>query len=313
MKPFVSIVLPAYNAAQHLESTLDSVLSQTYKDFELVIVDDGSSDETYTLAESFCKRDSRIKLIHQENQGAAAARNKGIQNAQGIYIAFLDADDLWVADKLAIQVEHLEQDPKLGMSFGKVQYITAEDVAAATISSVKLTNITAKDFFEENLAVTPSNTVFRKEALLQVGGFNEDSNLLGFEDVELFIHTICEGWKIEGINKNLISYRLSEAGVSSDLSRMEKRWYLLVQKVKIYAPSLVEAHYRSSEAKMLRYLARRSLRLGLTGKVAWQYMKRSISANWKLTFLEPRRTILTVIASYYMMLPISSWYKPMFR
>ncbi len=111
--PLVSVVIPAYNAAQTLKATVQSVFEQTVQDFEIVIVDDGSKDDTLKVAQSIADSDSRVKVISQPNGGAAAARNTAVRATTGKYLALLDADDLWVAHKLERQIEFLEKNPSV--------------------------------------------------------------------------------------------------------------------------------------------------------------------------------------------------------
>ena len=104
--PTVSVIVPAYNAARFIEGAIDSVLAQSYTDFELLIVNDGSTDDTLARCERYS--DPRIRIVKQDNRGLAGARNSGVREACGEYLAFLDADDLWRNDKLERHVEHLE-------------------------------------------------------------------------------------------------------------------------------------------------------------------------------------------------------------
>ena len=256
----VTIVLPAYNASEYLAQTLNSVLSQTYQDFELLVIDDGSTDNTRDIVGEFCQRDSRIRLISQENQGVSVARNSGIKMARGEYSAFLDSDDLWVPDKLAKHVEHLTANPKLGLSFARVEFITFDGKSTGKYSNPRMVDISAKDLYEENAAVTPSNAVISRAALEQVGGF--DGELSGAADAELFLRLKCHGWEVEGINEVLVLYRTSLGGMSSQLYK------------------------------------RRTLRLALSSELGINFMNRALQSEWTLILREPRRTILTAVAVY---------------
>jgi glycosyltransferase involved in cell wall biosynthesis len=111
--PQVSVIIPAYNAMAFLPETLESVLNQTFTDFEVLIINDGSPDDIVEWASEI--KDSRVKLISQENQGISGARNTGMWSSQGEYLAFLDADDIWEAKKLEKQVEYLEKHPDVGL------------------------------------------------------------------------------------------------------------------------------------------------------------------------------------------------------
>ena len=122
--PLVSIVIPAYNALTFLPETLDSALAQTLTDFEVIAVNDGSTDGTGAWLDAL--NDPRVNVIHQENKGLPATRNTGIRHAEGTYIAFLDADDLWDKTKLAKQVAVLEARPKVGLVHTGITFIDAQ-------------------------------------------------------------------------------------------------------------------------------------------------------------------------------------------
>ena len=108
-KPLVSVIIPAFNAAEYIRQTLNSVLAQTYQAMEVIVVDDGSSDATGAIVEEFVKKDARVQLVRQSNAGVGAARNTAIRMARGEYIAPLDADDIWFPEKLEKQVACMEQ------------------------------------------------------------------------------------------------------------------------------------------------------------------------------------------------------------
>jgi glycosyltransferase involved in cell wall biosynthesis len=117
MNPAISIIMPCYNAASHLPRSVGSVLAQTRADWELVIVDDGSTDGSWQELQRLAATDPRIRAIHQANAGAAAARNRGLQHARGIYTAFLDADDTWAPEFLEAMSAALDDDPDAGIAY----------------------------------------------------------------------------------------------------------------------------------------------------------------------------------------------------
>lgn len=116
--PLVSVIIPVYNGARYLGAALDSVFAQTYRNFEVIVVDDGSMDDSGHIAQSF----PDVRYLHQTNQGVAAARNHGLEVAQGEYFAFLDQDDLWIADKLKLQIEYLLTHPEVGYTLTQQKY-----------------------------------------------------------------------------------------------------------------------------------------------------------------------------------------------
>ena len=117
-QPLVSVIIPVYNGARFLRAALESVFAQTYPSFEVIVVDDGSSDDSGAIALNF----PEVRYIRQENQGVAAARNHGIEAAQGEFFAFLDQDDVWTPEKLKLQIEHLLNNPELGYTLTHQQY-----------------------------------------------------------------------------------------------------------------------------------------------------------------------------------------------
>ncbi|MGD1871437.1 MAG: glycosyltransferase family 2 protein [Mastigocoleus sp.] len=116
--PIVSVIVPAYNAEAFISRTLESILSQTYKNIEVIIVDDGSQDNTVNIVKNFIKRDQRIRLLQQENSGVASARNLAIAHACGEYIAPIDADDIWYPENIEKQIESISNsDSSVGLVY----------------------------------------------------------------------------------------------------------------------------------------------------------------------------------------------------
>ncbi|MGB6298836.1 MAG: glycosyltransferase family A protein [Rivularia sp. (in: cyanobacteria)] len=291
-----SVIIPAYNASQYLSETINSVLAQTFTDFELLIIDDGSTDNTAEIANYYCQLDNRVKLISQTNQGVSKTRNRGINIAKGKYIAFLDSDDQWLPNKLTTHIEHFNRSPNLGISFGRIEFMTSDSKPTNSFSHSRLFQITLEHLYYENLIVTPSNAVIRRNIFDSIGGF--DFSLSGTEDAELFFRIIFKGWKVEGIDKVLIRYRTNQAGISSNLDRMEEDWNKFNQKIQTYAPIFVNQHYKQAKAFFLRYLARRALRNHLSPKIGVHFMNRALKSDWKIILREPRRTVLTMAAVY---------------
>ena len=293
----VSAVIPAYNASLFVSETIESVLAQTFEDWELLIIDDGSTDNTAEIAEHYCKKDSRIRLLKQVNQGVSAARNAAVELTQGQFIAFLDADDRWLPQKLATHIEHLKLNPEVGVSFGRVEFISYGGQPTGTIASGRLSNLKAEHFLYNNPTITTSNLVVRREVFQQLPGFDPDMSYS--EDIDWLFRVMCNTkWEIEAINQVLVEYRITERGLSSDLYRIEEGWKQLIAKAKKHAPQLVNHHYPLAQATHLRYLARQTLRLGLPPQVGIDFMTRAIQSDWRLVFKEPRRTLMTSLAVY---------------
>ena len=121
MQPKISIIIPTFNCGDFIYRTIESVFAQTYKNYEIIIVDDGSTDSTKDKIDLISKKGIPINYIYQANAGPAAARNTGIRNAAGEYITFLDADDFWIPEKLELQVDVLERESDIGLVYGDVK------------------------------------------------------------------------------------------------------------------------------------------------------------------------------------------------
>ncbi|AFY59929.1 glycosyltransferase family A protein [Synechococcus sp. PCC 6312] len=295
--PLVSVIIPAFNAAHYLEQTLTSVIQQSLTDFEVWIIDDGSTDNTREIAQAWVERDQRIHYFYQANQGVSASRNHGIAQSTGEFIAFLDADDLWYPDKLALQVKHLQSNPGLGVSFGRVNFVTKEGQSLGQVSNSPLINLRPRDFLLGNPTTTSSNLLVRRDTLAEMGGFALDMSYA--EDLEWLLRVSCsQKWQIEGIDQVLISYRTASDGLSSDLYQMEVDWEIFLEKASVYAPELIQADGSLARATHLRYLARRSLRLGLPPTVGLDFIGRAIKTDQRLWQQEPKQTLLTLIALY---------------
>ena len=116
--PLVSCIVPVYNGERYLRSALESIFAQDYRPLEVIVVDDGSSDKSAVIAQDF----KQVRYMHQTNQGVATARNAGLAAARGEFIAFLDQDDLWMSDKLSIQIEHLLKNPEIQYTLAELQF-----------------------------------------------------------------------------------------------------------------------------------------------------------------------------------------------
>src|SRR4028119_2048415 len=158
--PKVSVIVPAYNAMSYLPETLQSVLTQTFNSFEVLIINDGSSDEIVEWASEI--KDSRVKLISQENQGLSGARNTGIRSSQGEYLAFLDADDIWESSKLEKQVECLDKNLDVGMVSSWISTIEPNGNLINIYRNYKLGNELKRELFRSNIIFCGSTPLVRR-------------------------------------------------------------------------------------------------------------------------------------------------------
>lgn len=205
--PEVSVIIPAYNHADLLPRTIESVLDQTFRDFELIVVDDGSTDNTKEVVEHFSRRDDRVVYLWQENSGGPASpRNTGIKQSKGNYIAFLDHDDEWMTTKLEKQVHLFEESPaKTG--FVGCDYLVMAGLKGATKSEYRLPEYANGMLFESLLRrdfiKTATVIMVKKKVLEDVGGFDED--LRCGEDTDLWLR-IAEKYGFATVREFLAIY-----------------------------------------------------------------------------------------------------------
>lgn len=201
--PLVSVILPTYNCANFLTDSITSVLSQTYSSYEIIVVDDGSTDNTKEVLNPFMQR---IKYIcHHQNKGAPGARNTGIQSAQGKYIAFLDADDIWLPEKLHISIEYFNKYPDIGMVYSGYVNIDENGYLLNRNPRKQLPsgNIFIQLFSEQNFIITPS-VVVSKEVFKTTGLFDEQ--FFHCDDWDMWLR-IAFHFKVIGINKPIVKCR----------------------------------------------------------------------------------------------------------
>lgn len=173
--PVITVIMPCFNAGNYLSAGIDSVLSQSFRDWELIIIDDGSSDDSLSIARKYAVEDRRIKVLSQKNLGACVARNRGILEAQGAFIKFLDADDVLDKDCLATQLGQMQSLESDEIPFGDYDYIDSNGEVLSSYEFKYLDDL--KDdpifFFYNHWEVLISSPLHRTEAIRGIGGFDE--------------------------------------------------------------------------------------------------------------------------------------------
>lgn len=198
----ISVVIPTYNCERYLAQAIDSVLAQTYRDFEVIVVDDGSTDRTDQVLQSY---GSQIRALRQSNQGVAAARNQGMMIAQGEWIAFLDADDIFFPDKLAAQIAHAEAHPHLGLVHSGWQRVEENGVLIKRVEPWHQVPHLNLETWLRWKPVLPSAMLFRRDWLQKSGGF--DPRFPPAEDTELVLRLAVMGCEADWLRQVTVNYR----------------------------------------------------------------------------------------------------------
>jgi glycosyltransferase involved in cell wall biosynthesis len=272
--PQISVIIPVFNGEQTIRETIHSVLTQTFDDFELIIIDDGSQDSTLTIINSI--QDARIKVFSYSNAGQPASRNRGIKKAIGNYISFIDADDLWTPDKLEAQLKALQENPQaavayswtewideLGQPLGRGSYITENgDVFAKLILN---------DFIANG-----SNPLIESSAIASVGEFDE--SLTNAHDWDMWLRLAAQ-YPFVAVPSPQILYRKSASSMSANVWGMEDSSLRVIEKAFIQVPESLQYLKKKSIGNRYKYLTYKSLEGNLErrkGLVAVRFLGKAI-------------------------------------
>lgn len=251
-KPAASVIVAACNAAPFIQATLHSVLDQTFSDFELIVVDDGSTDGTAEQLRQY--RDARLRIISQANRGAPAAMNAGLRAARGDYIAFLDHDDLWLPTKLARHIEFLEAHPEVDLTFSWSGLIDETGRRLGLHWRRWRGAISFRELLIDFVIGSTSAVVMRRAALEGAGWF--DPGISRYYDMDLFLRVaLLRPNNIRAIPEELVLYRRHSRQMSRDWQAMKLDWDQMLQKFRRLAPKQTAAVERRAGSNMHRYFA----------------------------------------------------------
>lgn len=229
MKELVSIIIPVYNAEKYLEETVQSVLKQSYEQWELLLVDDGSKDHSREIAKRLQAEDTtgRIKVFCPKQHGcAASARNYGLDRANGRYIAFLDADDLWEADKLEKEITFMKE-KKAGFVFTGYEFVDANGVGTGKVVKVPVT-LNYKQALK-NTTIFTSTTLFDTQIVEKKWIHMPE---IKSEDTATWYQILRNGYTAYGLNENLVKYRRVANSLSSNKIEAVRRIWNLYRKAE---------------------------------------------------------------------------------
>lgn len=270
-RPRVSIITPTFNRAQFIGFAVDSVLAQTFDDFELLIVDDGSEDDTVSVLEPY-RMDSRVRYLHQPNQGQSVARNRGLARARGEFICFLDSDDAWTPTKLEQQVRLMDEYPEVDIIHGDEIDIDAQGREVSRKNMRRFSGMIARELLADN-SVSINTVMVRKHCFEEMGGFSEGRRVA--DDYDIWLRFAAR-YRFLYVPEFFGYYRVMPDQISSDKrARFESNERIVLDFVRDFPEALTERDRRWGLSRFYcrkaRYYARSGDRL-----VAWSAIARAL-------------------------------------
>lgn len=267
---FVSVIVPAFNAARTIDATLATALGQSHRHLEVIVVDDGSEDATGAIVARRAEEDPRLRYIRQPNGGVAAARNRGIVEARGSYIATLDADDLWYPTKIERQIERFRATgPETALVYAWCYWLAPEGATLGYAPPLRPEGRVLPQMCLGNVVISASNALIRREAMLAAGGFDETLRKAGgqgCEDWKLYLQ-IAERYEIAAVPEYLVGYRIHPGAMSDDFAQMMRSRRLVESQFLPRHPEL-SRQFATGRAILARSLAMRAFQRRQYGMAA---------------------------------------------
>ncbi|MDY6902660.1 MAG: glycosyltransferase [Cyanobacteriota bacterium] len=277
----ISVIVPVFNGELTIQETINSILNQTFEDIEVIISDDGSTDSTLEIISNIF--DSRIKILSYPNAGVSASRNRGIYEAQGEYISFMDADDLWTPDKLELQWQALLNNPQAAVAYSWTDYISESSQFLKSGRRIKANGDVFARLLVTNFLENGSNPLIRKQALEKVGGFDE--SLSASEDFDLWLK-LSTDYEFVCVEKPQIFYRTSINSLSCNLKNMEATSLKVIERAFSYPKAHKFQHLKKQTfSEFYKYLTFKAIeakprkgRTMTTIYFLWNYIKNNPKA-----------------------------------
>jgi len=272
--PLISVIIPVYNGQKTIRETIESVLKQTFTDFEIIVINDGSKDATLEVVERI--QDPRIKLFSYPNAGQAASRNRGFSHAVGDFIAFLDADDLWTPDKLEAQLKALQDNPQAAVAYSWTDFIDESGKFLRPGAYLSVTGDVYKNLLVVNFLENGSNPLIHAQALTQVGEFDE--LLPPAEDWDMWLR-LAARYQFVVVPSPQILYRQSTSSMSSKVELFSAQCLEVIERGFARAPESIQHLKKLSLTNIYKYLTYKALegapdhRRGfLAARFFWQFI-----------------------------------------
>lgn len=239
LDPLLSIIIPAYNVEDYIKDAIISALDQSMKEIEVIVINDGSTDNTKEIIQSIIneRNDPRLRVIDQCNRGLSGARNTGVINARGEYIGFLDGDDIWHRDKAIQHCQLLNNNENIGLTFSLSEYLTEDGCQTGNLLSCTKTRPSLHDMIKRNHIGNGSSPVVRMNCFKVAGNFDED--LRSCEDYEMWCRILClTEYEAILIPRGLTYYRIRNTSLSFDVNNFLINAYMAVNKMRSLMPNI---------------------------------------------------------------------------
>lgn len=290
--PKVSVIICVYNGANTIARTIASVLNQTFIEFELLIINDGSKDHTLEVVSQF--DDRRIQVFSYSNAGLATSRNRGLAMATGDYIAFIDADDLWSVDKLEDQVKALEENPKAAVAYSWVDRIDEGDRVICQGGHHTATGNVFAHLLLADITDSGSNALIGKSAFNEVGTYEE--SMPSGQDWDMAIR-LAARYEFVVVPRSQVFYRASSRSISANVLRLEAGCRKTIDRAFKIAPNSLQYLKRYSLANLYKYLTFQSLKHPIRrrrdGLLVFRFLWESIRHDPK--FIQQTKLVVSIL------------------
>lgn len=272
--PVVSVIIPVYNGERYVREAIESVYGQTFQDWELVVIDDGSADRSVEVVRSY---GNRLTLVEQDNHGVCHARNTAVARARGRYVTFLDADDVWLPTKLERQVEFLEQHGDVGLVHSDLTIIDEVGrVTGAQVCSGHHRAAFSRQFLGGHL-IYPSAAMIRTEIFRAIGGFSQDFHGASYEDIELWVR-LSNSCIFHCFSEPLVFYRIHAANNTKNREMALRNREVFLNKVWAVHAGTHRCFLRGEFAKFYSDFGKMLVQTAKVGE-GRSYLRRAIAMS----------------------------------
>jgi len=303
----VSVITTVYNAEPFLERTLRSLLNQTFSDFEAIVIDDGSTDGTADLVTGLAERDPRIRLIRQQNGGYSRAVNRGLAEARGELVAFLDHDDMWRPEKLQKQVDRMNQDPQTGLVGCFSALLDESHQCIGWRFGSPASGMVYRDMRFCDLVAGGSVPLIRREAIEQVGLFDVSPEVQGRSDWDAWLR-VSRHCRFATVEEILVGYVRRPGNYSADYQRMIKAGAAVLAKAAAMDPELEGSGLQRAHARDVFGIFCLSMADGNLEEAS-RVLRQSLKISWVPVLISPPRWGIMLLFALTRILPENAYHR----